>query len=278
VGLARDCARDLPYVFDNIHDMAALFARTGFVFAENDSRDATPQILRAFGAHRPLFHCLNFDGIAKRLPERTRRFAFLRNKCISVVRADPDLRGFDYLIVMDMDDMNNEPLDRNAVVEALAFLDRGEDIAGVFANSRGPYYDMWTLREPRLCPIDPWEEVFDYALAHRVDDHTAYEQTFARRIFTLQPDAPPLEVTSAFGGLGIYKLRYALQATYKGDKPKEMLRDGKRLRFKWQSCEHVAFNEDIVRRGGRLFVLPFLCNVTTKNLEFGESFYRTLIT
>ncbi len=277
IGLARDCARHLPYVLDNIHSLAALFERTGFVFAENDSQDQTVAILRAFGARRADFHLLNFDGIGERLPERTRRLAFLRNKCLSLLRADKSLRAYDYLIVMDLDDANVAPLDPQAVIAAFRFLEQSAATAGIFANSRGPYYDLWALREDRLCPGDVWEEALDYALAHRCDDATAYRNTFARRIFTLPETAAPLEVSSAFGGLGIYKMRYALKGSYVGFKSREIDMDGKSRRIKWQVCEHVAFNADVARSGGKLYVLPFLCNGTTQDMTFNELFFRSLM-
>lgn len=277
VGLARDCATQLPFVLDNIHLMAGFFAQAAFVFAENDSHDATAEILGVFASHRPDCHILNFDGIPQSLPERTRRFAYLRNRCLAFVRADKRLRGYDYLIVMDMDDVNREPLDPNAVVKAFQFLEASDDIAGVFPNCRGVYYDMWTLREPTLCPGDVWEDQLDYAVAHQVDDMTAFKKTFEPRLFTLAETAPPLAVTSAFGGLAIYKLRYALKAEYKGYKSKEAIRAGMKHRFRFQVCEHVAFNADITRRGGKLYILPFLINRVTAGLEFSETAYRSLI-
>ena len=277
VGLARDCAAQLPYVLDNIRVMAGFFGKTAFVFAENDSRDATAEVLDAFAAQRPDCHVLNFDGIPQSLPERTRRFAYLRNRCIAFIRADPRLRGYDYLIVLDMDDVNRDPLDASAVAKALQFLAAGDDTAGVFPNCRGIYYDMWTLREPNLCPGDVWEEQLDYVLAHQVDDMTAYKKTFAPRLFQLAETAPPLAVASAFGGLAIYKLRYALKAEYKGFKSKESIRAGVTHRFRFQVCEHVAFNADITRRGGKLYILPFFVNRVTAGIEFSETAYRSLI-
>jgi hypothetical protein len=277
VGLARDCAEQLPYVLDNIRVMAGFFAKTAFVFAENDSRDMTAETLEAFAAQRPDGHVLNFDGIAQSLPQRTRRFAYLRNRCVAFIRAEPRLRSYDYLVVMDMDDVNRDPLDPTAVAKAFQFLAARDDTAGVFPNCRGIYYDMWTLREPNLCPGDVWEDQLDYVLAHQVDDMTAYKKTFAPRLFALAETAPPLAVTSAFGGLGIYKLRYALKAEYKGFKAKEAVQAGVKHHFRFQVCEHVAFNTDITRQGGKLYILPFFVNRITAGIEFSETAYRSLI-
>jgi hypothetical protein len=277
VGLARDCAQHLLYVLDNIHLIAGLFGRAAYLFAENDSKDATPQILHVFRSHQPDCRVLNFDGIATKLPERTRRFAYLRNHCLSLVRADKKLHSYDYLVVLDMDDSCTRPLEPESLAKAFRFLDETPEAAGVFANCRGIYYDMWALRHGTLCPGDVWEDQLDFVLTHQVDDLAAYKATFEPRLFSLAETAPPLEVESAFGGLGIYKMRYALRAAYKGQKSKEVVQGSKRRRFRLQVCEHVHYNRDIRQQGGKLYILPFLINRVTEGIEFSETAYRSLI-
>lgn len=276
VGLARDCASMLLGVLDNVRRMASLFEKTAFVFGENDSRDTTRELLRGFADARANAHVLVFDGIDKRLPQRTRRLAFIRNRCLSFIRTNERLRSFDRLVMLDMDGVNAQPLSLDAFSRALCFLDKGAARAGVFANSRGFYYDLWALREPARCPGDVWEETWDYATAHGVDDNTAFNATFAKRVFGLSETAEPIEVTSAFGGLGIYKMSAALPATYRGEKRKEIMENGKRRQVRWQVCEHVSFNRDIVDRGGRLFILPYLCNRTTTELDINSASHRFL--
>jgi hypothetical protein len=39
----------------------------------------------------------------------------------------------------------------------------------------------------------------------------------------------------------------------------------------------VAFNADITRQGGRLYILPFLVNRITAGIEFSATAYRSLI-
>ena len=277
VGLARDCAQYLPFVLDNIHDLAALFGKTSFVFAENDSHDTTAEFLRIFCNHRSDCHRLNFDGLLKKLPQRTRRLAFLRNKCLSVIRADKNLRTYNYLIVMDMDASNTKRLNINSVLRAFEFLNRDNVVAGVFGNACGPYYDLWALRDARSFSRDVWEEQFENILSEKVDDITAYKKVVEPRIFTLPKTAEPIEVLSAFGGLGIYKLSFALKGMYQGTKSKNVIDKGKKRHIKWQICEHVSFNKEIVRSGGKLYILPFLVNRSTEGLQLDPSFYRSLI-
>jgi hypothetical protein len=67
------------------------------------------------------------------------------------------------------------------------------------------------------------------------------------RQIRIEPTCEPIPVTSAFGGLGIYKRRYLLGKQYfaRG-------RDGLPI------CEHVSVNEQISGDGGKLFILPSL--------------------
>lgn len=277
VGLARDCGQHLLYVLDNIHLIAGIFARAAYVFAENDSTDATPQILQAFRAHQADCQVLNFDGIAKKLPDRTRRFAYLRNACLSRIRADKKLHAYDYLVVIDMDDSCTKRLEPEALLKAFQFLDETPGAAGVFGNCRGIYFDMWALREATRCPRDIFEEQLDYVLEHQSDDRAAFAACFEARLFSLDETAPALEVDSAFGGIGIYKMSYALRASYKGQKTKEIVQAGKRRKIHMQVCEHVHFNDDIRRQGGKLYILPFMVNRVTEGIEFSETAYRSLI-
>src|SRR5207253_639088 len=95
--------------------------------------------------------------------------------------------------------------------------------------------------------------------------------------FSIPVDADPVEVQSAFGGLGIYKLRYALRGRYVGYKAKTIVEAGARHNFSWQVCEHVPFHQGISSTGGRLHVLPWLVNAETRNTSFAPSFFRSVL-
>lgn len=178
---------------------------------------------------------------------------------------------------MDLDSSNAKPLDTNSVLRAFEFLKHETAVAGVFGNAYGPYYDLWALRDGKSFSRDVWEEQFEYVLSEKTDDVTAYKNVVEPRIFTLPETAEPIEVMSAFGGLGIYKLSFALNGVYQGAKSKDVTDKGKKRHIKWQTCEHVSFNEEIVRSGHKLYILPFLINRSTEGLQLDPSFYRSLI-
>jgi hypothetical protein len=276
-GCARDCAEPLGAVLRNVERLSGLFDEAAYVFVENDSRDETRQRLQDWGKSRAEFALVRMDGLAV-LPIRTVRLALARNMYLEVIR-NSRLRDFDYLFVMDMDGVNERELELDIVRKCLDFLEADARNAGVFANQSGVYFDMWALRHATRCPRDVWEEVLEYAIVHSCPDEEAFARAFAIRHFSLARNAPPEEVSSAFGGLGIYRLAYALPSAYVGHETKTIKSPPDQFHIAMQVCEHVAFNQDIVRRGGRLFIAPWLVNWDTENDApwVVPSFFRELI-
>ena len=89
-----------------------------------------------------------------------------------------------------------------------------------------------------------------------------------------------LEVDSAFGGFGIYKLSYALNSKnpYLGSQVKVLTDENSQVNiFRWEVCEHVQFNIGIRNIGGRLFIKPDLINSTNSGMEFPPSAFRNFI-
>jgi len=257
IGLARDCAPMLPAVLDNLARMAATFAQSAFLFVENDSRDATRAILERWCRSQDRAAILSPEGPAAHSLQRTVRLAALRNQLIDAVRSR--FADFDLLVILDCDDVNATPVtDMAGFTHAVDFLLADGSRAAVFANTLGEYYDMWALRQPQRCPDDVWEASMDYALRHRVSDQQAVDAIYTPRLFELKIDAPPMEVDSAFGGLGIYRLPRVLAnaARYQGYKVKTLTAEAREIGL--HQCEHVPFHAGLRAQGGRLFVLPWL--------------------
>jgi hypothetical protein len=200
--------------------------------------------------------------------------------CIEFIKGDFFLSGFDYLVILDMDDINAGGFDPHKVIESIKYLEEGDTRAAIFANQMGTYYDMWALRHNTLCPNDIWEEVLDYAEKFKVSDELAYLNTFKKKILSIDPQASYLEVDSAFGGLGIYKMAYILanKNPYLGSKVK-VVKNEKNVPviFKFQTCEHVHFNQGIRAQGGTLFIKPDLINGKGIEFDFLPSAFRSMI-
>ena len=273
-GCVRNCERWLPKVLTNIEKYSSYFFKSHFIFIENDSTDNTKEILGKWYKNR---NCssINMDGL-KNIPKRGLRLEAARNAYLKIIKDSNSLKKYDYLIVMDFDDVSIFEIEKKNILKSIEFLNSDKSIAGVFSNQRGMYYDMWTLRHKTICPVDVWEEILDYKIKNKVTDEIAYECTLKKRKFYLDENNSPLEVDSAFGGFAIYKMDYILknQKPYIGSKTKKI---DKNNTIKWQVCEHVQFNMGIKDLGGKLYILPYLINGENKGGEFRPSTYRYFI-
>lgn len=277
VGCAKDCAHYLPQVLRNIESIAQLYSEVAFIFVENDSWDGTKELLDRWCRRVRNARLISLDGLSRSHPVRTMRLAHARNQYLNLVKTE--FGDFDHLFALDCDDMNARPLDLTQVSKAITFLESDPGHAGVFTNQEGPYYDLWAFRHPARCPGDVWEEVHDYAESREVSDQEAFNQTFAKRTFSIPTDALPLEVDSAFGGFAIYKIKSILKnrRNFVGYKTKAVSSPSGSSEIGWQTCEHVAFNAGFREQGEKLFVLPYLTNAVVPDCTFPPSVFRTMI-
>ena len=254
-GTARNVAPFLPGVIRNIETFSRHFAQWAVVVAENDSHDQTKTLLKAWmeraptqGAARAVL--ADMDGMIRDHLDRTDRIALARNRVLEEIEKDQLLSGFDYLAFLDMDFPNVHPMRPENFAAAVDFLERNPGAAGVFPNQLPLYYDVWALREKDWCPRDCWDEVRDAMPALGLDAAVAKYAFERQRI--IPPSAPPIPVESAFGGIGIYRMKWVLGRRYGGLKPGG-----------GEVCEHVAFNQSIHREGGALFILPDFLNLSS---------------
>ena len=278
-GVARDCQQFLPQVLASLEWLSSQFSYCAYIFVENDSKDSTKSIFQSWGQSKKNFHFINMDGIGQ-IPIRTIRLELVRNVYIEYIRNNAILSSYDYLVILDMDDANVYGTSTDKFLEAIDFLSSEKNHAGVFSNQIGTYYDMWAFRHPQLCPNDVWEEVLDYVHIHQVSDDVAFGKTFGTRVTSLDSSGGMLEVDSAFGGFGVYKLPYVVQNTnpYLGSRVKVMFNENGLANIcRLQMCEHVHFHAGIKNLGGRLFVKQDLINGMNFGINFPPSTFRNYI-
>jgi len=244
IGTARDCAGWLPAVLNNLAQLARLYERTAFVFCVSDATDATAALLHEWLGKDRVGKIIELGDLSRRVTLRTERIAHARNACLQEVRASA-WAGYGHLVVTDMDEVLGAPLDIEAYTRAAAWLDAASDRAGVFASAAPRYYDVWALRHPDWSPYDCWHRIWERP-AQESFEAAKFREVFARQI-ALPRHMSPIEVRSAFGGLGLYRMSSALHSRYIG-----LDALGREV------SEHVAFNETIGRAGGRLYIFPYL--------------------
>lgn len=250
-GLARDVAAFLPRHFETLSAIGAGLSDWGYCFLENDSRDATAALLDQFGARHRRGLIGHEPSLLKQHPRRTARLAALRNTIIERVLAEPRLAGMDFLLLMDLDAVNSD-LDPEEILRRIAEPER--DWAALFANQQPFYYDIWALRHPTWSPDDCWERVRKRPFW--MSKARAKAQFINARAIALDPAGPRIEVESAFGGLGLYDMRFirAVGAgAYRGLDARGA-----------EICEHVAFHAAIRAAGGRLMIDPALINLRSR--------------
>jgi hypothetical protein len=242
VGAARDCAAYLPGVLDNLARFAATYVKASFLFLVSDSNDESWSILQQWLNRGRDGNVIRMGSLVERLPKRTERIAHLRNAALDEVRR----RGWancDHIVVADLDDVLARPVKAEGFSAASRWLDGSPARAAVLANATPRYYDVWALRHDRWCPRDCWHSIWGRPKGESFE-FAKFREVFVRQI-KIPTNLAPIEVRSAFGGLGIYRMSYALNARYRGldDQGREI-------------SEHVAFNEQIARLGGKLYIFP----------------------
>lgn len=243
-GAARDCAAHLPHVLQNLDRFAAGYAEAAFLFLVSDCTDDSAAILQRWLADGRRGHVIDLGPLATHLPRRTERLASVRNAGLDEI-GRLGWQDHDHLVIADLDDVLDSPMSADGFAQAARWLENEPSRAGVLANALPRYYDVWALRHDRWCPHDVWHSIWGRP------DTVSFEAAKFREVFSRQIEipasAPPIEVRSAFGGLGLYRLSAALAARYDG-----IDAQGREV------SEHVAFNAAIGRAGGRLHIFPAL--------------------
>ena len=184
-GAVQNGSKYLPAVLKNLENISKLASEAAYIFIENDSTDTTKLDLQAWGSTKLNFSLISLDGL-NQIPVRTLRLEIVRNTYLELIKTDSKLRDFDFLVILDMDEVNAYQIDISNFSDAFNFLNGLTSRAAVFANQEGYYYDLWALRSNELCPVDVWQEVLDYAHFHKVSDEEAFSKTFDKRILSLE--------------------------------------------------------------------------------------------
>jgi FkbM family methyltransferase len=242
-GCARDCDAHLKGVLENIERWSGRVTTAATVIVENDSKDGTRDTLGRWARAQPNRVLLTIEGLGS-VTSRTGRLALARNAYLDFIAANP-IRAADFLVVLDFDAVNSEPISEIAFGNAIGLLAQNPGVAAVFACSDPAYYDIWPLRHPEWCPGDVWVEVRE---ERELPPALAVERYVYSRQVVIPETAQPIQVQSAFGGLGIYRSSAIQGARYDGVTASGV-----------ECSEHVPFNAKVAERG-TLLILPTLRN------------------
>jgi hypothetical protein len=254
VGPVRNCGATIAREVAHLRKVLSGFASVSFLLVESDSTDDSLMQLRQLAAQVPGFAFESMGALRERHPARCARIAICRNVYVERLASDPRYAQIDYVIAADLDDINH-----GLTADAVLSCWRSEvDWAGMTANQRLGYYDIWALRHPAWSPVDCWAAYRD--IVDVVGHRQAMEMCVASKQIRVPADAAPIEVESAFGGFAVYRRDAFVTGRYVG-----LDANGEEIN------EHVSFHANLRARGHRLYINPAMINA-----DFTEhTYYKT---
>jgi hypothetical protein len=237
VGLVRNCARQIAA---DVQRLSTAAGPADWFIVESDSDDDTVARLERLQATVPRFRYVSLGQLRSTIPGRIDRIAYCRNRYLQEIEKNPDYRDVDYVVVADLDNLN-----QLISKEAFASCFEREDWDVCAANQRGPYYDIYALRHPEWSPVDCINQ-HHWLMRYGISEWRALRSAVYSKMIRIDESADWIPVTSAFGGLAIYRRSVIGSARYAG-------RDSSGA----ETCEHVPFHEAL---GARIFINPRLIN------------------
>ena len=238
VGLARNCAVRLAQNLGLLEKLQCISKSWQLHIEANDCEDQTLEVLHAYCQEKPqaTFHyqILGRDSYgAEFAGRRTVAMAEYRDSCQRWVRSCA--KESDYVVVIDFDAWGG--WNDDGVLNGLGWLVELQGAYGMASTSlfqydfgAGPqwhHYDLWALRG-----VGQSDCYWD-----------TYQNGYGGFGYTWLPPvgSPPVLVSSAFGGMAIYRTDAYLQGTYAGER----------------DCEHVPFHQSIAKATGQhLYLNP----------------------
>lgn len=229
-GTIRDVAKYIQQGLKNIDRCGQKFRDYAVILYENDSKDETRTILQKH--KKANYHYILEDDIKE--PLRTLRLSNGRNKILNTMREINKDGYYDYLIMLDIDDINES----GKFVESVESCFKYDNWDVLTGNQSGTYYDLWALRKKHDMDHDCIRKMKEHS-----DDPDAYNK-YVKSKFKHYPENDLLEVDSAFGGIAIYRTRSI---------PSHCKYVGKYQNGE-EKCEHVEFHECIKHNGGSIYI------------------------
>ena len=213
------------------------------IIYENDSTDNTLELLNKYkNENNGNVIIISEKDLDKKYSARTHRLAYARNKIIDII--NNNYVNYDYFLNLDLDDINLN-LDVNSIKK---ILDSNFEFDVATANNK-KYYDYWALRTKKN-DYNCWNGNGSCFKNPILLDYWFNEIKGTK----INKNTKPIKVLSAFGGLGIYKIKSIGDCKYNGieKNPKPLNED----------CEHVDFHKCMINNGNdKIYIIPYLNNI-----------------
>jgi hypothetical protein len=219
-GTARDIEKYWQNTIKSLEIIINSIADYRCVFVESNSSDNTLNCMKEWAStdnRRTILSLGNLKDIS-----RTVRIAKCRNRYLQYFKENNLYDQFDYILVIDLDDVLNIATNFKEQLESCFKISEWDAIA---SNRKDKYYDIWALRsnsEILNCDYDCLKPIIKYDRNRRIPVVRDYGQ-FLKNI---PCNYGFIECKSAFGGMALYKTLKIKDRVYNGDK----------------TCEHISFH------------------------------------
>ena len=230
----RNESSNIRDLFKTLDNLSKSFIDYFIVFIESDSSDDSSSLIKEY--------LLNRKGVLinknlSNIKNRVMRLAISRNEYLSYIKKNDLLKSFDLMIVLDCGGVNNK-LTAKKIKKAIS---QNKNWVGIFPTQKILYYDIWTLRIKNFIDYDCFEELFKAYKKNNKIKKIFFKLIGKFLFINYLTKSKKINVISAYGGMGIYKLNKVINFTYDSNNGK--------------NCEHVEFNKKIYNKYGDCLVL-----------------------
>ena len=230
----RNESSNIKDLFKTLDNLSKSFIDYFIVFIESDSSDDSSSLIKEY--------LLNRKGVLinknlSNIKNRVMRLAISRNEYLSYIKKNDLLKSFDLMIVLDCGGVNNK-LTAKKIKKAIS---QNKNWVGIFPTQKILYYDIWTLRIKNFIDYDCFEELFKAYKKNNKIKKIFFKLMGKFLFINYLIKSKKINVISAYGGMGIYKLDKVINFTYDSNNGK--------------NSEHVEFNKKIYNKYGDCLVL-----------------------
>ena len=263
-GLVRNCEEKIADEIKRIHSAFSSAKKINWIIIESDSNDNTILKIENLKEKYPI-ELITFGNLRNKLQKRTERISFCRNAYLNELNNNNKYHDADYFVVADLDGVNSK-LNSYYVDHCWK---SGLDWDACFPNQLAPYYDLWALRHEIWCPNDVWEQYY-FLKKFSKNNISLKNSVIYSKMIKIPLNKSPIEVDSAFGGIGIYKIECSKLGKYSG-----LNKNG------IESCEHVSFHLSLRYKEKKLLIIPGFINGSwnehNREINFWHRFKSSLI-
>ena len=228
-GISKNCIETIGYNLAFLSDYRneSKF-QIKMIFIDSDSNDGTKKELERFSIDKNFVTYVELNGLEAKYKNRIERIALSRNACLNIITKNYNLNNVIYI-----------PLDLDINLFKFATIDQLDNLInyciekkepnGIFPFSEPFYYDIFALR------ASGWVRYNSQFWAKRMKKYIKigsfiynYFLIFRHQVDLVNFKKLNINISSAFGGIGIYKLpinflKYTVDKNYPEDVSEHVL-------------------------------------------------------